>query len=209
MRAVLLSLLASFAAPAWCEDDILAVLQRSQQMQLDALTEARVDDADPAAQVVRRSFERVLAAADVPGEVRLLVVRGPLLAVCLMGRVVAANVSLADMSESERSFVLAHELGHVMHRHWAQLGQLYKQHIPGDVVQAHTDAIAGVLGREASQLSHQHEYEADAFAMRVIRHLGEPEDTPLVLFQHLPMIKATSTHPGTQQRVVHLRTLQP
>ncbi|MBN9204276.1 M48 family metalloprotease [Methylibium petroleiphilum] len=208
MRAILLSLLASFAAPAWCEDDILAVLQRSQQMQLDALTEAQVDDADPAVQVVRRSFQRVLDAADVPGDVRLLVVRGPLLAVCLMGRVVAANVSLADMSESERSFVLAHELGHVRHRHWAQLGQLYKRHIPGEVVQAHTDAIAGVLGREASQLSHEHEYEADAFAMRLIRHLGEPEDTPLVLFQHLPMIKATATHPGTQQRVVHLRTLQ-
>ena len=208
MRAVLLSLLVSFAAPAWCENDILAVLQRSQQMQLDALTEAQVDDADPAVQVIRRSFQRVLDAADVPGDVRLLVVRGPLLAVCLMGRVVAANVSLADMSESERSFVLAHELGHVMHRHWAQLGQLYKRHIPGEVVQAHTDAIAGVLGREASQLSHEHEYEADAFAMRLIRHLGEPEDTPLVLFQHLPMIKATSTHPGTQQRVVHLRTLQ-
>ena len=75
MRAILLSLLASFSAPAWCEDDILAVLQRSQQMQLDALTEAQVDDADPAVQVVRRSFQRVLDAADGPGDVRLLVVR--------------------------------------------------------------------------------------------------------------------------------------
>lgn len=208
MRAALLSLLVSFAAPAWCEEDILAVLQRSQQMQLEALIEAQVDDADPEAQVVRRSFERVAATVDAPGEVRLLVVRGPLLAVCLMGRVIAVNVSLASMSESERAFVLAHELGHVVHGHWSQLGQLYKQYIPGEVEQSQTDAVAGVLGREASQLSHQHEYEADAFAMRLIRRLGEPDDTPLQLFQHLPMVKATATHPGTQQRVVHLRTLQ-
>ncbi|WP_428422402.1 M48 family metalloprotease [Methylibium sp.] len=209
MRAVLLFLLALFVAPVWCAEDILTVLQRSQQMQLEALTEGQVDDDDPEAQVVRRSFERIVAAVDeAPGDVRLLVVRGPLLAVCLMGRVIAANVSLAGLTESERDFVLAHELGHVMQRHWSQLGQLYQQYIPGEVVQAQTDAVASVLGREASELSHRQEYEADAFALQLIRRLGEPDDTPLLLFQHLPLVRATATHPGTQQRVVHLRTLQ-
>lgn len=208
MRSLLFTLLTACSAPAWCADDILAVLQHSQQMQLDALTEAQVDESDPRVQLVRQSFDRVVQAVDGPVDVRLIVIRGPLLAVCLMGRVVAANVSLADLTEHERSFVLAHEVGHAMHHHWTALGQLYKQYIPGEVVQAQTDAVAGVLGREASELSYQHEYEADAFALRVIRRLGDPEDTPIQLFQHLPMVKATSTHPGTHQRVAHLRTLQ-
>lgn len=208
MRAFLMALMTAAAAPAWCGEDILAVLQRSQQMQLDALSEAAVDADHPSAQAVQRSFDQVSAAMGLSRPVRLIVVRGPLLAVCLMGRVVAANVSLADLSESERRFVLAHELGHVAHDHWSQLGQLYKRHIPGEVVQAHTDAIAGVLGREASQLSHEQEYEADAFALRLLRRMGDPDDTPLVLFQHLPMVKATATHPGTHQRVAHLRTLR-
>ena len=208
MRAILMALMTTWSAPAWCADDILGVLQRSQQMQLKALTEIQVDAASPEAQIVRRSFERVLAAQDLPRDARLIVVRGPLLAVCLMGQVIAANVSLADLSESERAFVLAHELGHIAYGHWRQLGALYQHYIPGEVLQQHTDAVAGALGRAASALSHQQEFEADAFALRLIRRMGEPDDTPLVLFQHLPMIQATATHPSTFQRVNHLRTLQ-
>jgi Zn-dependent protease with chaperone function len=69
-----------------------------------------------------------------------------------------------------------------------------------------TDPVAGILGRAASELSHRHEYEADAFALRLLRRLGESDDTPVVLFtEHLPMVKATATHPGTHQRLAHLR----
>lgn len=212
MRAFLMALAATAAtlctAPAWCAEDILAVLQRSQQLQLDALTEMEVDTASPESQRIHDSFDRALGTLNLRDDVRLIVVRGPLLAVCLMGKVIAANVSLADLSEGERSFVLAHELGHVAHHHWSQFGALYQRHIPGEVVREKTDAVAGVLGREASALSHEQEFEADAFALQLIRRLGAPDDTPQALFRHLPAIQATATHPGTQQRVAHLRLLQ-
>lgn len=207
MRATLMALMIACSAPAWCAEDIIDVLQRSQQMQLDALAAQEVDPASAESQVVQRSFDKVLSALNLrqPG-VRLIVVRSPLLAVCLMGRVVAANVSLANLTESERLFILAHEVGHIAHRHWAQLGALYKEHIPGEVRPETTDPVAGILGRAASELSHQHEYEADAFALRLLRRLGEPEDTPIVLFtEHLPMVKTTATHPGTHQRLAHLK----
>lgn len=207
MRATLMALMMICSAPAWCAEDIVDVLQRSQQMQLDALQAQEVDPGSAESQVVQRSFDKALLALNLrePG-VRLIVVRSPLLAVCLMGRVVAVNVSVADLTESERLFILAHELGHIAHRHWAQLGALYKEHIPGEVRPDTTDPVAGILGREASELSHRHEYEADAFALRLLRRLGEPEDTPLVLFtEHLPMVKTTATHPGTHQRLAHLR----
>jgi Zn-dependent protease with chaperone function len=190
-------------------ENILQVLQRSQQMQLDALRRLEVDPAEPKARIIQASFEEVLGHLVISQDVPLIVVRGPLLAVCLMGRIVAANETLADLTESERQFILAHELGHVAHAHWAQLSELYLQHIPGEVVQEKTDAIASVLGREASSLAHQHEYEADAFALRLLRRIGAPEETPIVLFQqHLPMVKTTATHPGTAQRVAHLRELR-
>lgn len=210
MRAVLMALMACLASPAWSGEDILQVLHRSQQMQLTALEKLEVDPDSEEARRIRDSFERVLTVLRAPpGDVRLIVVRGPLLAVCLMGKVVAANVSIADLTESERLFVLAHEVGHIQLGHWPQFGALYKQHIPGEVVPATTDPVAGVLGREASALSHQHEYEADAFALKLLRHMGEPDDTPIVLFtEHLPAVKATATHPGTHQRLAHLRTLR-
>lgn len=207
MRAFLMALAMSCCGAAWSAEDIVDVLRRSQQMQLDALEAQQVDPASPEAQIVQRSFDHVLDALKLQRpDVRLIVVRSPLLAVCLMGQVIAANVSLADLSESERVFILAHELGHVEQNHWAQLGALYKRFIPGEVQPSTTDPVAGLLGQAASELSHQHEYEADAFALRLLRRLGESEDIPVVLFtEHLPMVKTTATHPGTFQRLAHLR----
>jgi len=208
-RALLLCAVLGLGAQAARAEGILQVLDRSQQMQLDALRRLAVADDEPKARIVRASFDKVLGHLVMNQDVPLIVVRGPLLAVCLMGRVVAANEALADLGDSEREFILAHELGHVAHAHWAQLSDLYLQHIPGEVVQHKTDAVAGALGREASLMAHQHEYEADAFALRLLRRIGAPDDTPIVLFQqHLPMVKATATHPGTAQRVAHLRELR-
>ena len=67
--------------------------------------------------------------------------------------------------------------------------------------------LDGPLGRDASAQAHQHEFEADAFALRLIRRMGQPDDTPVVLFQHLPPVKASATHPSSSQRLVQLRTL--
>lgn len=213
MRVVLatffLALTTTVATPARSAEQILEVLQRSQQMQLDALSKHQIDADDPRAVVIQATFERVHNMVRTPADVRLIVVEGPLLAMCLMGRVVAANVSIAHLSEAERTFILAHELGHVALGHWAQLGELYQHHIPGDVVQEKTDPVAAALGRDASAMAHQHEFEADAFAMRLLRRLGEPDDTPTVLFlEHLPLVRPTATHPGTHQRLAHMRELE-
>lgn len=205
MRAALLALMMLTAAPAWCGEDILQVLERSQRQQLAGLT--IVDDASPEARVIQRSLDLLLSRVTLPVPVSLRVVRGPQVAECLLGRVIVANVSVAEMSEGERLFVLAHELGHVAQGHWAAMGRLFQKHIPDEVVQEKTDAVARVLGREASHLAHEQEYAADAFAWRVLAQLGEPNETAFDLFRHLPMVNDTATHPGTRKRVAHLRML--
>jgi Zn-dependent protease with chaperone function len=205
---LLLALTAVAATPAWSGENIRDVLQRSQQMQLDALSKRQIAADDPRVVTIQATFERVLHAVHAPSDVRLIVVEGPLLAVCLMGRVIAANVQIAEMSEAERTFIIAHEVGHVALDHWAKLGDLYQHHIPTDVVKEKTDPVAEVLGRDASAMAYQHEYEADAFALRLLRRLGDPEDTPVVLFlEHLPPVRATATHPGTHQRLAQMRAL--
>jgi hypothetical protein len=207
---MLTALLLLCATPVWCGEDIRDVLQRSQRMQLEALTSAPVDQDGPEAAVLKDSFDKVLSVLQSPpADVRMVVVRGPLLAVCLMGRIIAVNVSVAGMTEPERLFILAHELGHTMHGHWDQLGALYKRHIPGEVVPGTTDPVARILGAEASELSHRQEYEADAFALRLLRRMDAPADTPIVMFRNrLPPVKATATHPSTQQRIAHLTSLR-
>lgn len=203
---LVLSLLCT--APVWGAEGIVEVLERSQQMQFDSLAAQQVDGDSREARIVEASFELLLTKVGTPVAVKLMVVRGPMLAVCLLGRIVVANASLADMSESERQFILAHELGHVSHGHWNQLSSLYQKYIPDEVVQQKTDAVAGPLGREASQLAHDQEYEADAFAHDVLRRMGQPADTAVLLFHRLPLVKRTPTHPGTRERLAHIRSLQ-
>ncbi|MEJ8823629.1 M48 family metalloprotease [Variovorax humicola] len=189
--------------------DIVGVLQISQQKQLDALTPA--DATSARAVKVRESFEKLLRSLHNPvlSQVELRVVRDDILSETLQGRIVVANVGLADLPEGERVFILAHELGHVMLDHWSQMGLLYAKWVPGPVVQQHTDAIADRLGRDASALAHRQEFEADAFALSTLRALGLPDQHVVAAFMDLGWRNDTATHPGTRKRLAALRALAP
>ncbi len=182
---------------------IVAVLHSSQQLRLDAMVPADRDS--PRARRVRASFDRLVLQLQTVPPVELRVVRGEVFAETLQGKVVVANEALADLPEGERLFALAHELGHVMLGHWAQLGLLYQKWVPGAVQQEHTDAIAALLGAEASALAHRHEFEADAFGLRMLRALGRSEQDALAVFMRLGARHDTATHPGTRKRVAALR----
>jgi hypothetical protein len=92
--------------------------------------------------------------------------------------------------------------------HWRELGALYLKYIPDDVRPQVTEAVSGLLGREASEMSYEHELQADEFAYRSIERMGYPAEAALSVFMHLPMQPDTPTHPGTRKRVAHLRSLQ-
>lgn len=202
MRWFQLTLLGLALAQPARGEDIVDVLRRSQQVRLDAMP---VASEGSRTQTVRRSFEQVRAAlpADVPAELR--VVSAGTIAETLHGRIVVAHESLADMPEGARLFVLAHELGHVAGLHWQQMGAVYRHWVPGEVTPQATDPVAYQLGREASATAHRQEFEADAYAMRVMRLLGRPPQEALAAFTHQGLQQDTATHPGTRKRVASLR----
>lgn len=204
MRSMVWLVFVLAAAPAWSED-IGEVLERSQRVRLESLPAA--DAESERTLVVRRSFDKVVRAAALRDPVELRVISGSTVAETLQGCVVVANESLADLSEGERVFILAHELGHVAMNHWAQLGELYKRYIPGVVTQDKTDPVAGPLGREASGLSHRHELDADAFSLHTLRALGHSEEDAFSAFKRLGLTRDTPTHPGTRKRMASLREL--
>jgi Zn-dependent protease with chaperone function len=205
MRWLFVLLLVLSGSPVWCED-IAEVLARSQQRQLDAMTE--VDPAAPASQTVRKTFETLISRAGQLPPVELRVVGGAVLAETLRGRVIVVNQSLARLAEGERTFILAHELGHVVLGHWPQMVALYQTWIPGEVLQSQTDAVAPQLGREASALAHQQELEADVFGLRVLRELGHSPREAVSAFMSLGARKDSVTHPGTRKRLASLRAAE-
>jgi Zn-dependent protease with chaperone function len=178
---------------------------RSQQVRLDAMPLA--DMAGARAATVRASLDTLVQRLRGLPPVELRVTRGEIVAETLHGRILIANEALADLPEGERLFVLAHELGHVMLEHWAQMGLLYQKWIPGEVVQHKTDAVSQQLGREGSALAQRQEIEADAFGLRTIRALGLSEQDAMNAFMHLGVRNDTATHPGTPKRIAAFRAI--
>jgi hypothetical protein len=207
MRCLLVILFALGAQAAWAED-IVDVLERSQQVRLDALEPAPADS--PRAQAVRASFDMLVRALDLrqpagQSEVELRVTRGGALAETLRGHVVIANEVIGDWAETDRLFVLAHELGHVRLGHWSQMGLMFQKWVPGMVTPQQTNAVAALLGRDASVLSYQQEFEADAFAAQTLQAMGLSQQDVISVFMHLGVNMDTATHPGTQRRIASLR----
>jgi Peptidase family M48 len=197
--------LALCAAPAWCEN-IGEVFQRSQVARLATLPMAGAEVAG--AQALQQSFARLQRELVLPASVELRVIASGAEAETLQGRVVVLNHALGELPEIARLFLLAHELGHVVAEHLQARVELYRRHIPGQVVQAQTDAVAGVLGREASEQAHAQEFEADGYAMRALLDLGYSQDELLDMFMRLGHHGSTATHPATGKRVAHLRLIE-
>ncbi|HTT10949.1 MAG TPA: M48 family metalloprotease [Burkholderiaceae bacterium] len=192
-------------APAWCQD-IVEVLERSQSVRLASMSYA--EDQSPQAVVVHRSFDQLAQRFGSHKEMEVRVVTGSVIAECLLGRTIVANELLAEAPEAVRLFLLAHEIGHVVLGHWQQVEQLYVKYIPGEVIEHRTDAVAALLGREASQLSYAHELAADEFALHTLRSLGYDVEDVIGAFSRFGMQMDTATHPGTSKRIAHLRSIE-
>lgn len=183
-------------------EDIVDVLQRSQQLRLDSFAPAAEG---PRAERVRQTFERLRTHLAPLPPMDFLVIRGPVIAETLHGHVIVANEALADLPEAERSFLIAHEIGHVVNGHWLQMGLVYKHWIPGEVRPETTDPVAGALGREAAGTAHRQELEADLFALHALEQLGVPADAAFSSLRLMGLQQDTATHPGTRKRIASLR----
>jgi hypothetical protein len=197
---LLLLVLVASAARA---DDIAEVLERSQQRRLAAYLPSA--PASTRARAVRRSFDTLVRALGLADPPDLVVIRGDTVAEALQGRLIVANEALADWPETDRQFVLAHELGHIALDHWSQLNVMYRKWVPGQVIQEETDPVAVFLGRDGSHMAYRQEFEADAYAQQAMETLGRPVHDALSVFMRMGAVADTPTHPGTQRRLAALR----
>lgn len=183
------------------------VLDRSQQRRLSGFSAA--DPQAPATTRVRESFEALVRATGLEQPVELQVVTGDVLAETIQGRVIVANQSLGDLTETGRLFILAHEIGHVSLGHWPKMTLLYQAWLPGELVRARAEAVASLLGRDASALAHRQEFEADAFAMRTLHAMGRSSEEIVDAVRGMGVFSETATHPGTHRRLAALLEAAP
>jgi Zn-dependent protease with chaperone function len=204
MRWSTVTLVLLLAGPvARADENILGVLARSQMARLDRTQAADPDS--PRARTVRNSFETLTRVLGLRYAVELRVIEGEVVAETLQGRIVLANESLADLTEAERLFILAHEVGHIELRHWEQTQRLYQKWVPGVVTPDRTEPVAALLGRDASGLAYGQEFEADAFALHALRALGGSSQDAVGAFKRMGVNPDAATHPGTGKRLAALR----
>jgi hypothetical protein len=187
--------------------DIVDVLERSQQLRLEQRVAAAPDG--ERTQRVRATFDRLLVKARIaPQSLELRVMQGGVQAEAMLGRMLVVGEAVGDLPEGERLLLLAHELSHLRLGHWQALCTLYRRHIPGEVRPDTTDPVAGALGHDAHELSHRHEYEADAHGFALARPLGATLADALSLLMRQPMLSDSATHPATRRRIAQFRVLQ-
>jgi hypothetical protein len=192
-------------------ESIEQVLDRSQQMRLAQRPAADAHSA--AMHRVRHSLQRLTAVASSAGVelplIELVLVGGDLFAEALLDRPgIAVSQAVGELPEGERLLLLAHEIGHVRLAHARALKALYRTHIPGETRPEATNGIGAALGPQAHALSHQHEFEADAYGYALVRSLGLGIDNAFALLTRQGVQHDSATHPGTRRRLAQLRMLE-
>ncbi|WP_144006723.1 M48 family metalloprotease [Pelomonas sp. KK5] len=201
LGGALLSLVGATSVRAETITDVLA---RSQRIQLESFELAPPDGRE--ARIMRQSFDALVKTLKLQAPVELHVIVGPVIAETLNGQVLVANARLADAPENVRLFVLAHELGHVTLGHWQKMGLLFQKWVPGEVGSDPLPApLNEGMGRDASRLATQQEFEADAFAAQIVSAMRPDSYNPQAIFMYLGAQQDTATHPGTQRRLAALR----
>lgn len=176
------------------------------------LTEWRKHELSPKENVEARklfeAFDRVKAAAGVTHPVTLVVVdeSADVYAQSFVGATIVVNVSLARSSADLMTFILAHELGHVL-RHDVMAGlALVVEHIPSDTTDAVLPERLKKLLPKFAALSHGFEHDADQFAAVTVIEMGLSVKDAQAFFAGLPNANEPSlSHPAPRDRFLKLK----
>lgn len=185
--------------------DIAQVLQQSQLKRLEERVPAPDNERT---RRIQASFARLMTLSPPTHPVELQVMQGGVQAEAMLGRLLVVGDAVGDLPENERVLLLAHEYGHLCLDHWQALVAMYQRHIPGEVRPDTTDPVAQALGRDGRELSHRHEFEADAFGYELARQLGTALDEAFSVLMRNPSMADSPTHPATRRRIAQLRALQ-
>lgn len=113
-------------------------------------------------------------------------------------RTIILSVGLARLSPSQRYFIMAHEFGHLSLGHQAPSGNVL-----ASMLDRRSTGAAGATAERAHRL----EFEADAFAVRMMRANGVDPQEAVRMFDTLGAGEDSSTHPAFARRAKALREL--
>ena len=158
-------------------------------------------------QVIEADIARFTNAVPIPPSLSFKVMDCPMDGFVYKGSTIVVSSRLARLAQPQRVFILAHELAHYQLRHRAAMTSFFATIVAGQP--DHSAALAAINGRatELTQISHNAELDADAFAARLMQTLGYDPMEAARLFESIGEGRDNSTHPATGRRARAIRGL--
>lgn len=191
--------LQAFNASAKASDDVLA----GYELFRDSIVAIKAAE-DPRSQLLQVEFTALLKLTGVTTPVRLIVTKSSLIAQAFPGRVVAVNLEIAGVPKAQRTFIMAHELGHVLMDHFGSLLHVIDDQERALAVLGLADAIAL---NSLSLLSHSNEFSADTFASNCVLKLNLSVSDAIKFFEPFESQPESSSHPAVAERLRRLAFL--
>lgn len=118
------------------------------------------------------------------------------------GQTVVLSDRLVRLNAAQRFFIAAHELGHVELGHHGDM-QRFVAKLVGD--EADEASALALVQAHYSGISREHEYAADAFAVRAMLAGGYDPEQAARLFDSIDDEQGNATHPSAQDRARAIR----
>ena len=163
---------------------------------------AAVPARHPQRQVIEADVARFQRAVAVPEGVRFQVMDCEADGFVHLGQTIVLSTRLARMNPQQRFFIIAHEMGHVRLGHHGAMRSFVARIVSDhpDESQARAQVASGL-----TPLSHQHELDADTFAVKAMESVGlEPEQAAWI-FDSIGSDKDNATHPSARRRAQAIR----
>ncbi len=162
---------------------------------------------DHRAALLHADYKELQEAAGVT-DVKLLVTPD-LLAQAFPTRVIAVGLEVAQLPRSQRLFVLAHELAHVVNNDfesfftWAREADQTFALVSPDL----KDQASEHVNDKLQKLSHQLEFAADKYAYHMLNRIGlDPLAGAQALLIYGPRPESV-VHPATEARFLNIKSL--
>ncbi len=185
---IILALILGFPLAAYAGDDAVTKVEGCTSISKNDLNRHLIESD------VAGFIRKVPESASVRFEVQNCFDDG----ILIEGKTIVLSSRLSRLSHQMRFFIIAHEYGHYALLHEAKISSL--------------EARNGFHRRDAnfppalSKLSYQNEFEADAFAVRIMHTHGMNAEVVAIWFENLKR-EGTTTHPAFRERAEAIRAV--
>lgn len=163
-----------------------------------------VSPRNPQRQVIESDIARFTKAVGAPSDVRFEVMDCEADGFVYQGRTVVLSTRLTRMSPAQRFFIVAHEMGHVQLGHHGAM----RSFVAGIVDKNPDESLARrQLASSLAEISHQHEFDADAYAVKAMQSAGLDPEQAAWIFDSIGRDQDNATHPSARRRAQAIRAL--